>query len=285
MSAASVCEALLCKYEIFDKKAHIKKMLEIKKENPGNFEENPEYKHLAQCLTNINEYPSKENCDFYNDNGDNVDIDFIIKNLYSSNPNIRKRAEHMLEKIEKNKSNINVQSKKSGLSQEEEDIIRRVNPELFEKYKMLELGIYYYKSSKFEKECEKRMNANAKENREFNKQIKEFEKEIKSLKKNNDIEKVKELEAKIDDLKKKVEMNLEKNVNINAEREDEIKKVNARMKEEVKEKQAKMLEKIKKMLKKPFTSARTTSKKSQGSNSSKSSSSSRSNTTQKKRSH
>jgi hypothetical protein len=303
MSAAAECEKLLCKYKIFNKKDHIKKMLEIKKKNPGNFEENLEYKHLAQCLTNINDYPSEiicnisdnededdefndfiKNLNLYNRNN-NGDIDFIIKNLYSSNPKIRKRAEDMLDIIEKNKSNINVQSKKSKLSKEEEDTIRRVNPELFEEYKMLELGIYIYKSSKFEKECERDMNKNAKESRGFNKQIKEFEKEIKLLRKKNDLEIVPELEAKINDLKQKVEMNLEKNIKINAEREDEIKKVNARMKEELKEKQAKMLEKIKKMLKKPFTSARTTSKKSQGSNSSKSSSSSRSNTTQKKRSH
>ena len=58
------------------------------------------------------------------------------------------------------------------MSPEEEDIIRRVNPKLFEKYKMLESGIYLYKSSEFEKECEKRMNKNAKESQEFNKQIK-----------------------------------------------------------------------------------------------------------------
>ena len=79
---------------------------------------------------------------------------------------------------------------------------------------MLELGIYIYKSSKFEKECERDMNKNAKESRGFNKQIKEFEKEIKLLRKKNDLERVPELEAKINDLKQKVEMNLEKNIYI-----------------------------------------------------------------------
>jgi len=143
----SLCEEKLCKNEIYDKKTHIRKMLEIKKKIPGNFEENEEYKHLAQCLTNINGYQSKAECDL--DSGV-IDMDFIIKNLYSSDAGLRKRAENMFKKYQEqepksNKSDSKSKSDKNELTSEEKKIIQNINPKLHRpKRKMRQNAVITY---------------------------------------------------------------------------------------------------------------------------------------------
>jgi hypothetical protein len=249
----SLCEEKLCKNNIYDKKTHIKKMLEIKKKNPGNFEENAEYKHLAQCLTNIDGYFTKNECDLYMSNAaesSDINMEFIIKNLYSSDPDLRKRAENMYKNFEQ-QQNKPKSKPKDALSSEEEVLIRKLNPKLFEKYERLKLGNHNFdKKTSEEKECEKRMNENYKERQVFNKKIKELEKEIKLWKKKHNKEKVDDLEKDIDILKSKVEKYVDIYLEINEEcknyRKININNAQIKLKEEIK----KTLDKIKLILQK-----------------------------------
>jgi hypothetical protein len=56
------CNQIVCDKGIYNKSSHKKALLAIKKEKGYGFEQNPEYKELANCLSEVEKYRTKIQC-------------------------------------------------------------------------------------------------------------------------------------------------------------------------------------------------------------------------------
>lgn len=91
------CNQIVCDKGIHNKSSHKKALLAIKKEKGGGFESDNEYKKLTNCLSEIEHYKSKEECENYN-KPDNSDDD--IRNNFEAFMKRSKQRDEVLKKVD-----------------------------------------------------------------------------------------------------------------------------------------------------------------------------------------